>query len=509
VRPTAGPLAIVASLVLVLLLQAQGPAATPLTVVTREGRRPLPTATYNGQDLLAADDVASFFGLTLREDTVARGITLTARGRTIAASAESSTISVAGKLVSLPAPVVHAGKRWLVPFEFLPLAVGALADQRIQLRRAARLVLVGDVRVPRVVGRIESAGPPTRAALEITPPTAVVTTTEPTRITLRFDADALDVTPPPAAAGLLGAFRQSDHQTIVLALDAGAGSVRVTPQSDEPTGRVVIEVLPAATPTTTTTTAPAAPPEPPPAPPAGPPITVESLVASRAPLQTIVIDPGHGGDDVGARGAAGLEEKALTLDIARRLRALLEARIGARVILTRDGDTAVPPAARVAAANNNKGQLFLSLHANAAPTSAVEGAEVYYLALDREGEQARAAAARGAVTLPVVGGGTRPLELIPWELAQVRHLDASTRLADTIAEQLGARVPMGPSPVRRAPLRVLEGIDMPAALVEMAFLSSPAQETLAASEEFRTGVATALLDAIVRFRRQLEEARAR
>src|SRR5690606_22192690 len=155
----------------------------------------------------------------------------------------------------------------------------------------------------------DSAGPPTRATVEITPATTVTSVSEAGRVALRFEADAIDVTPPPAATGLLGAFRQSDHQTIVFALDAGAGAVRVTPQTGEPVSRLTIEVQAAAS-----TSAPA-PVEPPPAVPTGPPVTAESLVAPRAPLQTIVIDPGHGGEDTGTRGASGTEEKAVTLDI--------------------------------------------------------------------------------------------------------------------------------------------------------------------------------------------------
>lgn len=212
---------------------------------------------------------------------------------------------------------------------------------------------------------------------------------------------------------------------------------------------------------------------------------------------TLVIDPGHGGDDTGTRGAAGTQEKQLTLDIAHRLKPLLEARFGARVVLTRDADVAVSHDARIALANSSKGALFLSLHANAAPSSVVEGAEVYYLQLDREGERVRDT--RQSVSLPVVGGGHRVLALVPWDLAQARHLEHSALFAEAIAQALAGRVPVGPSPLRRAPLRVLEGIDMPAALVEVAFLSSADQEKLARTEEFRQTLAQALTDAIAGF----------
>lgn len=238
-----------------------------------------------------------------------------------------------------------------------------------------------------------------------------------------------------------------------------------------------------------------------------PGISAESLLARNGP-PVIILDPGHGGDDAGAKGAGGAQEKQLTLDIARRLKSLLEMRLGVRVMLTRESDVAVPLDTRVAFANNHKGDLFLSLHMNAAPLPAVEGSEVYYLQLDRAGEQARASAGKTAVAVPTIGGGTRTLELIPWELAQARHLDASAMLADALAASLGARLPAGPSPIRRAPLRVLEGVNMPAALVELAFLSSPAQEKQALTNDFKDAAAQALFDAVSAFR-QRDETKAR
>ena len=97
---------------------------------------------------------------------------------------------------------------------------------------------------------------------------------------------------------------------------------------------------------------------------------------------------------VGARGPAGPRRKASTLDVARRLRATdRDSRLGIRVILTRDDDRAVGPTSAPPLANNSKADLFLSLHANGAPAPAVAGAEVFHLRLDREGEDARRAAA--------------------------------------------------------------------------------------------------------------------
>src|SRR5881396_3018708 len=93
--------AVAASLLLVALLRAQGTApATPLTLISRDGRRPVPTTIVSGQELIALDDVATLFQVTVREDALAGGVTLTYRGRTIIASADQPTASVNGRVIT-------------------------------------------------------------------------------------------------------------------------------------------------------------------------------------------------------------------------------------------------------------------------------------------------------------------------------------------------------------------------------------------------------------------------
>jgi len=484
-------------LLLLALLQAQGtPPASPLTLISRDGRRPIPTVTLSGQELIALDDVASLFGLSVRDDALAGGITISFRGRTIVMSADQPMASVSGRVVTLPSPIVRAGRRALVPIEFLTRALAPIYDQRIELRRNSRLLIVGDVRVPQVGARIDAPGPPTRATLEVIPGAPVSYSTEQGRVLLRVEADALDLSAPPAGAGLIEQIRAGDQPTsIAVVLSSRAGTPRVVQTTADNVTRILIEV-PSNVPTET-----AVAPAPPPPPAAEPPSLV---LTPRSALQNIVIDPGHGGEDAGARGRSGIEEKRLTLDVARRLRGLIEARLGIRVILTRDDDRGVASDERAALANNSKADLFLSLHANAAPSPIVAGAEVFHLRLDREGEDARRAAEAEAVSLPVVGGATRELEVIQWDLAQARHVEESAVLAGMLEEELTNSVTMGPRPRQQAPLRVLVGANMPAALVEMAYLTNPEQEKVAGSEAYQSLIAQAIYDAIVRFRQYLE-----
>jgi N-acetylmuramoyl-L-alanine amidase len=282
-----------------------------------------------------------------------------------------------------------------------------------------------------------------------------------------------------------------------VVLEGVAGPARAAATTADNVTSIAVEV--AGAPGTAPDTS-AAPPPPPP-----PPTSDPIALTPRRAFQTVVIDPGHGGEDVGVRGEGGAEEKQLTLDVARRLRQRIETRLGLRVILTRDDDRAAPLDVRAAMANNSKADLFISLHANGALAPKVAGAEVFYLRLDREGEDVRRDAAAEALSLPVLGGGRRAIEVVRWDLAQAAYVDSSAVLAGLLEEELRRRVPMSPRPVQQAPMRVLTGAAMPAALVEMAYLTNPEQATVTQTDEFKNAVAEALYDAIVRFRSFAEE----
>ena len=492
-------------LVLVAGAHAQGTApASPLTLLTRDGRRPVPTTILNNQEFIALDDLATLFQLTVREDALARGVTVTYKGRTVVASTDQPMASINGRVVTLPAPVARAGRRLLVPIDFIPRALAPIYDAPIDLRRASRLLIVGAVRVARVVVRIDAAGPPTRATVEITPALLVSNAFDAGRVLVRVEADALDAAPPPAAAGLIDQIRAGDQTTtIAIALNPRAGTPRVSTTTSTESTRVSIEVPLAAQPQETNA-APAPQPAPPP---------VTTLPAEAAPplfgprtakLQTMVIDPGHGGDDAGVHGPKGALEKQITLDVARRLKMQIETRLGMRVIMTREDDRGVSPDERDAIANNSKADLFLSIHVNGAPSAGLKGAEVYYLRLDRAGEDARRSTAASELVLPAVGGQTRPIDVIPWDLAQAAHVDASSRFASMLEEEFEKHTPMGPRPLQQAPMRVLSGANMPAALVEIAYLTNADQEQGVQSAEFQAGLVQAMYDAVVRFRSYLE-----
>ena len=490
--------AIPAALLVGVLIHAQGtPPAAPLVLLTREGRRPIPTILQSGQELIALDDVAALFQVQVREDTLAGGVTVTYKGRSVVASLDQPMASVNGRLVALPSPAIRAGSRWLVPVEFLSRALGPIYDARIEVRRPSRLLIVGDLRVPRVTARIETLGPPTRVTIDMTPAAPGSTTHDGPRVLIRIDADALDVAVPPAGGGLVEQIRVGDQPTTLVVQLKEAGAVNVSTLVTATGSRIVLDLATTAATSAETPAAPAPVP-----PPAAPPFT-----ANRPALQTIVIDPGHGGEDNGTAGAGGTLEKHVTLDVARRVKALVETRLGIRVVLTREDDRRVELDERAALANNSKADLLISVHANAALASAISGAEVFYLSLDPEMEAARREAQAESAALPVLGGGTRTIDVIRWDMAQARHIDSSAVLAGLLEEELRTRVPLGPRPLQQAPLRVLVGANMPAALVEIGYLTNAAQEKQAASPEFQTAVSQAIYETVLRFRAHLEAQR--
>ena len=479
-----------------LLVSAQ---ATPLTVISRDGRKPLPVTAINNQDYVAVDDVNTAFGTSSREDRQAGGLIITVRTRSIVVTENQNVVSVAGRLVTLPAPPLRRDGKWFVPADFLPRALSPALDVRLDLRRSARLLIVGELRVPRVVTRIDAGTTNVAVTFDITPNTEARVTAQQGRLIVQFDADALDLSIPlvPPQTFLLGIAPGDTPSTVTLTPGPRYALHRVsTSQPDAGSGRLTIDLLPS-------TTTEAAPPIPVPSPAPDTRLVMPAQGPSSG-LRTVVIDPGHGGEELGTQGAKGAVEKEITLAVARRLRTLIESRLGLKVFLTRDDDRTMSLDERSAFANNHRADVFLSIHANSAVRPALKGAEVYYLTVERADAEARKKAEENATTLPALGGGNRAIDLILWETAQARFLEQSATLAGFIEQSLRPRIDMSPRAVQQAPFRVLVGANMPAALVEIGYLSNAEQEAQLTAANFQDQVAQALLDALIKFREFLE-----
>jgi N-acetylmuramoyl-L-alanine amidase len=359
------------------------------------------------------------------------------------------------------------------------------------------MLIVGTLKVPRVAVHYETLGSDLRVAVDITPTVGHAIVQEARRLLVRLEADAIDpAIGQPPSQNLLAGVKVLDRQTIELTLGPRFGSYRSSlPDSTPASSRVLLDLLP---PAPEVTAAPATPPPTlTPAPAADP---LPTFTPQRPAIRTIVIDPGHGGEDAGARGPAGGQEKDVTLAVARRLKSAIEGRYGLRVLQTRDDDRLIGPDGRAAYANNNKADLFISLHANASRQPAAKGVEIFYLGLDRYGDEARRQAHLEGGVLPVFGGGSREVELVLWDLAQARHVDRSAVLAGIVESQLRSKVEISPLATQQGPMRGLAGVNMPAVLIEMGYLTNPAQERALRSEAYQTLIAQALTDAVAAFR---------
>ena len=207
-----------------------GQTSSPsLQVLTRDGRRSLAITTIGSQDMLALDELAAAFQLAVRDDGGA--ITVAYKGRSVVLTPDQTIASVAGRLISLPAAPVRNGNRWLVPLDFVSRALGPIYDSRLELRRPSRLLIVGDLRVPRVTVRHEAAGSSARVTFELSPAAATAVSQQGQRLLVRFDADALDVTLPVVPPqGDVQAVRLLDATNIAIDLGPRFTSYRATTQ---------------------------------------------------------------------------------------------------------------------------------------------------------------------------------------------------------------------------------------------------------------------------------------
>ncbi len=219
----------------------------------------------------------------------------------------------------------------------------------------------------------------------------------------------------------------------------------------------------------------------------------ESPLRSSPGIKTVVIDPGHGGLETGAKGKFGTLEKDITLDISLELKAIIERNLAFRVVLTRDKDIDVSLDNRAAIANNNRADLFISIHSNSSYRKEAKGSETFFLSQKATDEEARRLAYlennSAEMEEGIASGSEEEIQLILWDMAQKLYLKQSSRLAEYIQKELNLLLGTMNRGIKQAPFKVLTGVACPAVLVEVAFLSNPAEEKMLGEENFQRRVA--------------------
>lgn len=229
-------------------------------------------------------------------------------------------------------------------------------------------------------------------------------------------------------------------------------------------------------------------------------ITPALSIPANEGIETIVIDPGHGGKDPGAIGRAGLEEKDVVLDIAKRLKVLVEERTNKRVLLTREDDTFIPLEERTAFANANNADLFISIHTNSSPRRQLMGIETYLLDLSSDPHAMETAARENMGTLSSTSDLEKILKDLIFSLKKEESLLFAHLVQDSIIDSLSPRyrnvINLG---VKQAPFYVLIGANMPSILAEVSFISNPTEERRLRDADYRQEIAEGLFQAVKRY----------
>ncbi|HXZ82002.1 MAG TPA: N-acetylmuramoyl-L-alanine amidase [Terriglobales bacterium] len=214
----------------------------------------------------------------------------------------------------------------------------------------------------------------------------------------------------------------------------------------------------------------------------------------------IVVDAGHGGHDTGTIGPHGLEEKDLVLDVSLRLGKLLENRLGAEVIYTRDDDTFIPLETRTAIANQHEADLFISVHANSSRDPGARGVETYYLNFTSSRDALEVAARENAVSEKSI----HELQDLVKKIALKEKIEESREFAFNVQQAMhsglsGHASSMRDRGVKKAPFIVLIGANMPSILAEISFISNPGDEKKLQTPEYRQKIAESLFRGISKY----------
>jgi N-acetylmuramoyl-L-alanine amidase len=214
----------------------------------------------------------------------------------------------------------------------------------------------------------------------------------------------------------------------------------------------------------------------------------------------IVIDPGHGGHDAGTIGPHGLEEKGLVLEVGRRLGKMLETRLGAEVVYTRKDDTFVPLETRTAIANQERADLFISIHANSSRDPGARGVETYYLNFTSSPEALEVAARENAVSEKSI----YELQDLVKKITLKDKIEESREFAGDVQQSLHSGLALKSPAIRnrgvkKAPFIVLIGANMPSILAEISFVSNPTDEHRLETAEYRRRIAESLYRGIAKY----------
>ena len=441
-----------------------------------------------GRVFVSINDIVAALGGTLTYDDKTRSYDVKLKQRAAVFGLETAIVVVDTRLVTLSGLVRGDGPSAYAEPEFFQKVIGPMVGTTFAWEKTGRTLTAhrtetADIAVEASVADIEST---TKIVFRFSQPPTYRVDKGDDQVVIRVTGARLTTSQAERPVDGPRVSRLIIHPgEVAVVLRERGLSTNVYPLGNPP--RVVVDVTRAAPAALLPTPAPGTTPAP----------SLTPAMPERE-QKTIVLDPGHGGTEEGAKGPGGLLEKEATLGLVKTIRETLVKK-GYRVVTTRDTDASVGLDDRAAQANAAKADVFLSIHCNASRAASAHGTEVYYLSLDASDRAAAAVAEkenRSGDATPTPSAETnaalRDLDLILWDLAQNQHLSASSRLAEIIQRDFNQLLGITTRGVKQAPFKVLIGVNATAVLVEVAFITNPEEEKKLGSEEFRQQVADTL-----------------
>ena len=477
-----GTVLVVAMLAVSLFYKERLAAAdTDFPIYFENSTLALKSQTIDKTTYLPLLDIVKHLNLAYTDATAALTFTIQGPNARLALTPGSAFISLNDRPILLQNPIRHDNNQWLVPLDFLSQGLSRVSGIEFRYRPGDLRVFAGNANPAELAMNAQSLGSTTRLTL---------------RTGSRIDLDVQREAAQHRAVLLLKgkpidpgrerldykdrlvqsiAFEDSDGVArIMVGTTDEVRDIRVTSAEENRVyfvdfvGEAITEAAPPSP------TVPAA---------GGAPAKPDATPVNTS-IRVIVIDAGHGGMDQGASNAGTLE-KDITLAIARRLRAALQSRLAASVVLTRDSDLALTSEARTEVANNNQAGLFVSLHVGYSPNKADPSSSIFLMRGDFTG-----------------GSGPQPPGqrlFLPWFMAYRTSQQASQALASQLQQDLNQALPGWKFPMRSGPVAVLASLTMPAVAIEFGNLNNDVSVQTLTDPAFQTKIAATMAAAIEKF----------
>jgi|GEM_PF-1738065 len=432
--------------------------------------------TINRVVYLPLAEIVQHLKLSYSDATALETFTIRTPNSRIVATRNSGLVSVNDQIVLLNNPVRYENNQWLAPADFLPLAVSRVTGIEFRYRAGSSRMFAG-VEPEELSMAAQTIGALTRLTIRARTPIRLTLRRNEASPRAEFLIDRKPMDPARERldyrSRLVESIMFDDADGVPKIVAAGTdqlGDIRLT-SLEEGRAHVVDFFRKGENPDNV----------------AAPPPTAASSLDPRQSLggiRVIVIDPGHGGSDAGVK-AEGVQEKDLTLKIARSLRVELQRRFGATVLLTRDSDIDVSSEERAAVANNNQANLFISIHVGYSTKTLDSGSAIYLIQEDFAAGLSPAA--------------SKNQLFLPWFMGYRQSRQASAAMSRILQEELSKIVPGWRFPIRTGPIAVLASTTMPSVALEIGNLNNPLSRKTVTDASFHGKFVAAMASAVARF----------